>query len=123
MHIVRKYPASGCLAKIVVLGIVALLLWCNKGFGQTGRLVADTLNKKLDTIYFKGIMYWDFSKGATTKIDSGYAIVKTAPMVFIGENNVKARTDQVATLEEKWFILPKRTSIEGRHIISALRKE
>ena len=89
---------------------------------QTGKLVPDTTNAKTDTIFFKGILYWDFSKGLQTKTDSGFAVVKTAPMVFIGENNVKARTDQQTTLEEKWFILPKKILLDSKNIISAIRK-
>jgi len=90
---------------------------------QTGKLIPDTLNKKIDTVFFRGILYWDFSKGAATKIDSGFAVVKTAPMVFVGANNTTVRTDQTTTLEEKWFILPKRTVIDVKNIISALRRD
>lgn len=27
-------PATGCLARIVVIGIISLMLWCNHAFGQ-----------------------------------------------------------------------------------------
>lgn len=82
---------------------------------QKGQLIPDPnpKNERVDTLRGKII----YLQGLTIKVDSGYNLVRTAPMLFVGEDGKSGRTDQEKIIASEFYILPKNTKLSDADLL------
>jgi hypothetical protein len=107
--------------KHILTGLLFFLLLTNANAQAAGHLMADTSQAHNDTFYFKKLVYLDGTKIAVDT--TAYVIQKIAPMVFVGDKNVKAKTDQQSVLKEEIFIQKGKLKIDGDDVIKYILKE
>lgn len=94
-------------------------------FSQKGSLVADSLHGRLDTVKAKAIVYlkWDKKSPVSIAVDSGYAVVNTCQMMFVGEDGKKIPTAGSSTLWTKIFVMPGKKEIDNNDLIKFSPKD